>query len=166
MERVETDSVDICIIGAGVIGLAIAYQLSISRKFKNKNILLLEQESNFGQQTSSRNSEVIHAGIYYPANSLKAELCVRGKELLYAYCKQFNIPFKRLGKLIVANDLETDQLLDLEQRAQENGVDDLQLLDEGQIKKLEPTISAKTALFSPSTGIIDSQWFHRNHCFS
>jgi L-2-hydroxyglutarate oxidase LhgO len=156
MERVETDSVDICIIGAGVIGLAIAYQLSISRKFKNKNILLLEQESNFGQQTSSRNSEVIHAGIYYPANSLKAELCVRGKELLYAYCKQFNIPFKRLGKLIVANDLETDQLLDLEQRAQENGVDDLQLLDEGQIKKLEPTISAKTALFSPSTGIIDS----------
>lgn len=162
MEHTENDSVDICIIGAGVIGVAIAYQLS--RKFKDKklSILLLEQEPNFGQQASSRNSEVIHAGIYYAVNSLKAKLCVRGKELLYDHCKQFDIPFKRLGKLIVANDLETGQLLELEQRAQENGVDDLQFLDEAQIKKLEPAVSAKAALLSPSTGIIDSHSYMRS----
>lgn len=153
------DSFDICVIGAGVIGLAIAYELA--RKYKNQdvNIVILERESSFGQHISSRNSEVIHAGIYYPTNSLKAELCVAGKELLYSYAKQFDIPHKKIGKLIVAKNAELDALEKLREKAIANGVLDLELLDRAELKKLEPDIEADAALHSPSTGIIDSHGY-------
>ena len=97
------DRFDICIIGAGVVGLASAYELAKKFSKRNISIVVLEQEPSFGQHTSSRNSEVIHAGIYYPEASLKAKLCVAGKELLYAHCTQFDIPHKKIGKLIIVN---------------------------------------------------------------
>ena len=104
------DSFDVCVIGAGVIGLAIAYELAKKYRNQDVSIVILERESSFGQHISSRNSEVIHAGIYYPVGSLKAELCVAGKELLYSHCEQFNIPHKKIGKLIVAKHTEVDAL--------------------------------------------------------
>lgn len=150
------DNYDICVIGAGVIGLAIAYELA--KKYKNQDIsiLILERESSFGQHISSRNSEVIHAGIYYPKGSLKAELCVSGNKLLYSHCEEFGIPHQRIGKLIVAKYSEVDALEQLRQKAVVNGVLDLQLLNREQLQKLEPLIDADIALHSPSTGIIDS----------
>ncbi|MBL4582829.1 MAG: NAD(P)/FAD-dependent oxidoreductase, partial [Gammaproteobacteria bacterium] len=120
------------------------------------SIVILERESNFGQHISSRNSEVIHAGIYYPKGSLKAELCVTGKELLYSHCEQFNIPHQKIGKLIVAKSAEVDALAQLKQKAIANGVLDLRLLNKVELQKLEPHIEADAALLSPSTGIIDS----------
>jgi L-2-hydroxyglutarate oxidase LhgO len=152
----DRDSFDICVIGAGVIGLAIAYELA--KKYKNQDIsiVILERESSFGQHISSRNSEVIHAGIYYPAGSLKAGLCVAGKELLYSHCSQFDIPHQKIGKLIVAKNSEVDALEQLKKNAIANGVLDLQLLNRAQLQKLEPHIEADAALYSPSTGIIDS----------
>jgi len=147
------DKVEIVIIGAGVVGLAIAAELSK----KSENVVLLEIESAFGQGTSSRNSEVIHAGIYYPKDSLKAKLCVDGNRLLYKYCEENAIPHKRIGKLIVAqNENEFKGLKDLEKKAIDNGVNDLVWLDPKQIKAMEPSLNAYAALFSPSTGIIDS----------
>jgi L-2-hydroxyglutarate oxidase LhgO len=150
------DGFDICVIGAGVIGLAIAYELA--KKYKNQDIsiVILERESSFGQHISSRNSEVIHAGIYYPTGSLKAELCVAGKQLLYNHCEQFDIPHRKVGKLIVAKNSEIAALQQLKQKAIANGVLDLQLLNREQLQKLEPQIEADVALHSPSTGIIDS----------
>lgn len=150
------DNFDICVIGAGVIGLAIAYELA--KKYKNQklSIVILEREASFGQHISSRNSEVIHAGIYYPTGSLKAGLCVTGKELLYSHCEQFDIPHQKIGKLIVAKNSEIDALTELKQKAVANGVLDLQLLNRAELQKLEPHIEADAALLSPSTGIIDS----------
>jgi len=146
------DKVDTIIVGAGVIGLAIAARLS---QFQ-KNVLLIDKNQSFGEETSSRNSEVIHAGIYYPQNSLKAELCVAGKNRLYEYCAQRHIPFKRLGKLLVAhNEDEEEYLQQTIEQAKRNGVNDLSLLTEKQIKEREPALSATSALHSPSTGIID-----------
>lgn len=143
----------ITIIGAGVVGLAIAAELSK----KYKDIVLLEKESFFGQGISSRNSEIIHAGIYYPEDSLKAKLCVEGNKLLYQFCLDNNIPHKQLGKLIVAeDDNEVEQLQELKKKAVRNGVNDLSWLDERQIKEIEPAVRACAALFSPSTGIIDT----------
>jgi L-2-hydroxyglutarate oxidase LhgO len=153
------DSFDICVIGAGVIGLAIAYELAKKYKNQNVSILILERESNFGQHISSRNSEVIHAGIYYPTGSLKAELCVTGRELLYSHCEQFGIAYQRIGKLIVAKNTEADALVQLKESAIANGVLDLQLLNKVELQKLEPHIKADTALHSPSTGIIDSHGY-------
>ncbi|NQV69163.1 MAG: NAD(P)/FAD-dependent oxidoreductase [Pseudohongiella sp.] len=150
------DKFDICIIGAGVVGLAIARQLSATAEFSKLSILLLEQETSFGQHTSSRNSEVIHAGIYYPTGSLKAKLCLRGKQLLYSHCEKFDIPFKRIGKLIVAEETEIDQLQALKVKAEENGVLDLQWIDKQRLAVIEPAVKSHTALLSPSTGIIDS----------
>jgi L-2-hydroxyglutarate oxidase LhgO len=147
------EKVSIAIIGAGVVGLAVAAELSK----KIKDIVLLEKESSFGQHISSRNSEIIHAGIYYPKNSLKAKFCVEGKNLLYAFCEENQIPFRKLGKIIVAaEEGEIDQLQELERKAKANGVDDLSWLNKKQIEELEPEVSAVSALFSPSTGIIDS----------
>lgn len=147
------EKVHITIVGAGVIGLAIAAELSQ----KYQDVVLLEKETAFGQGTSSRNSEVIHAGIYYPKNSLKAKLCVEGNKLLYAFCKKYNIPHKRLGKLIVAvEEGEIDSLQKLEKQAKANGVNDLQWLNSQQVKELEPNIKSVAALLSPSTGIIDT----------
>lgn len=147
------NKVGITIIGAGVIGLAIAAELSK----QHKDIVLLEKESSFGQHTSSRNSEVVHAGIYYPKDSLKAKLCVEGNKLLYDFCEKYSVPHARLGKLIVAmNDGEVVQLEELMERGMGNGVRGMRFLESAEIEALEPSIKAKKALFSPSTGIIDS----------
>jgi L-2-hydroxyglutarate oxidase LhgO len=144
---------DITIIGAGVIGLAIAEKISE----EHKNIFLIEKHLTFGQETSSRNSEVIHAGIYYTKDSLKSRLCVEGKWLLYDYCKKYDIPFKNCGKLIVAtSESEIAVIEGIRQTAIKNGVDDLVVMEKDQIAELEPNITALKALFSPSTGIVDS----------
>ena len=150
------DSFDICIVGAGAVGLAIAYQLSSSVNFRHRSIVILERESNFGQHSSSRNSEVIHAGIYYATDSLKAKLCVRGKQLLYEHCERFDIPYRRLGKLIVAQENDSTQLQSVARQAMANGVTDLRWLDQRELQATEPAICAETALFSPSSGIFDS----------
>ncbi|MBK7132935.1 MAG: NAD(P)/FAD-dependent oxidoreductase [Bacteroidales bacterium] len=144
---------DITIIGAGVIGLAIAEKLSAA----HQNLFLIEKHPTFGQETSSRNSEVIHAGIYYTKDSLKSKLCVEGKNLLYDFCRRYDLPFNNCGKLIVAtSDEEISVIEGIRQTAIRNGVNDLQVLDKHQIAELEPNIFALKALFSPSTGIIDS----------
>jgi L-2-hydroxyglutarate oxidase LhgO len=144
---------EITIIGAGVVGLAIAERLSE----EYSNVFLIEKHPTFGQETSSRNSEVIHAGIYYPKGSLKARLCVEGKSLLYDYCKKYEIPFNNCGKLIVAtSDEEISVIEGIRQTALNNGVDDLAVLGREQIAGMEPDIFALKALFSPSTGIVDS----------
>ena len=156
------DRFDICVAGAGVVGLAIAYQISSSPAYANASIVLLEKEKSFGQITSSRNSEVIHAGIYYATDSLKAKLCAAGKELLYEHLQKFNLPYNKLGKLIVAQTEEEDALRTVNDKALENGVDDLTLLDRQQLKKLEPSVQGNVALFSPSTGIIDCHAYMQN----
>ncbi|GAA4652153.1 NAD(P)/FAD-dependent oxidoreductase [Kistimonas scapharcae] len=150
------EKVDTVIIGAGVIGLAIARQLARP----GKSVFVLEQHDRFGEETSSRNSEVIHAGIYYPSGSLKAFLCVRGKALLYNYCEQHRIPCRRTGKLIVATTAaETGQLKHIYSHAAANGVRDLQWLSQEKLKEKEPAVTGIAALFSPSTGIIDSHTY-------
>jgi L-2-hydroxyglutarate oxidase LhgO len=147
------EKIDITIVGAGIIGLAVAKELSSP----DKDILIIEKNQSFGQETSSRNSEVIHAGIYYPKNSLKAKTCLEGKALLYEFCQKNNVAHKKLGKLIVAIcDNELKDLEDLFKRGRENGIEDLKLLTQEEIKKLEPEIEARKAIYSPSTGIIDS----------
>ncbi len=142
----------IVIIGAGVIGLAIAK--TISSTFDN--VYVIEKHKTFGQETSSRNSEVIHSGIYYPEYSLKAQLCVEGKQLLYDYCAKKGIPHKKIGKLIVANNsIEEAILKKIKQQSIKNGVDQVYLLTNQDVKNIEPHIQASTALFYPTTGIID-----------
>jgi len=144
---------EITIIGAGVIGLAIGE--NVSRE--HSDIFVVEKHQTFGQETSSRNSEVIHAGIYYPEGSLKAQLCLRGKNLLYDFCRKYEIPFKNCGKLIVAtSDEEIEIIGTIRENASRNGVDDLVVLEKEEIMKMEPNIFALKAIFSPSTGIIDS----------
>ena len=150
----KAPAIDICIVGAGVVGLALARELSGA--FPAKEILLLERHDEAGQETSSRNSEVIHAGIYYPPGSLKAVTCIRGRNLLYDYCAQHQIPHKRIGKLLVASEAESSTLENIQRRAQANGVESLQLLDKWQIRALEPAVKADVALWSPETGIVDS----------
>lgn len=150
---------DITIIGAGVIGLAIADALSC----KFHNILLLEKNPSFGQEISSRNSEVIHAGIYYPPEFLKTIFCVQGNRLLYECCRKRNIPHRPIGKMIIAvSDEEITQLNTIKESAEKNGVHDLTWLDKRRTHSLEPEILAKAALFSPSTGIIDSHGLMRS----
>ncbi len=144
---------EITIIGAGVVGLAIAEKISEV----SDNVFLIEKHPTFGQETSSRNSEVIHAGIYYPKGSLKSRLCVEGKTLLYDYCKKYEIPFNNCGKLIVATSEDEISIIEgIRQTANDNGVDDLLTLVKEEISDLEPNIFALKALFSPSTGIVDS----------
>jgi L-2-hydroxyglutarate oxidase LhgO len=144
---------EITIIGAGVIGLAIAEKVSEVYK----NIFLIEKHTSFGQETSSRNSEVIHAGIYYTRDSLKSRLCVEGKWMLYDYCKKYNVPFNNCGKLIVAtSETEIPVIEGIWQTAIKNGVDDLSFIGKEEIAELEPNVFALKALFSPSTGIVDS----------
>jgi len=148
----SSETTDIVVIGAGVIGLAIARQLALS----GREVLVLEANDTFGQETSSRNSGVIHAGIYYPPASLKAQSCVQGNQLLYAYCTERNIPHSNCGKLIVASsEDQQSRLQTLQQNAINAGVDDLQWLDEADVAKLEPAVRATAALYSPSSGIVD-----------
>lgn len=147
------DKVNITIIGAGVVGLAIAAELSK----QYDEIVVLEKHDKFGQETSSRNSEVIHSGIYYPTGSLKAKLCVEGAEMLYAYCERNSVPYSRLGKLIVAiNEEEKRHLAELYNTGIQNGVKNLIFIDKNEIAKIEPNVNAISALYSPNTGIIDS----------
>lgn len=151
-----TYDVENIVIGAGVIGLAIARELAIS----GKDVIVLERHGHFGEETSSRNSEVIHAGIYYPKGSLKARFCVEGKSLLYKYCRDFNIPHSKMGKLIVATqDNELDVLKEIAIKAKNNGVSDLISLSETEARDLEPSLSCVGALLSPSTGIIDTHQY-------
>ena len=143
----------ITIIGAGVVGLAIAEK--VSEDFVD--VFLIEKHPAFGQETSSRNSEVIHAGIYYPKGSLKSKLCLEGKKLLYDYCRKYDVPFKRCGKLIVATSPDEIPILDgIRKTAIGNGVDDLEILDKSRIAEMEPSVYALQAIFSPSTGIVDT----------
>jgi L-2-hydroxyglutarate oxidase LhgO len=147
------ERVDALVIGAGVVGLAVARALALA----GREVMVLESEAAIGTGTSSRNSEVIHAGIYYPAGSLKAQLCVKGKAMLYAYCAERGIAHQRCGKLIVANT--PSQLAALPAilvKARANGVDDLVLLDRAQAQAMEPALECLGAVWSPSTGIVDS----------
>lgn len=146
-------STEAVVIGAGVVGLAVARALAQS----GREVLILEKNARIGEETSARNSEVIHAGIYYPKGSLKAKLCVEGRDRLYAFCESHNVPHKRLGKLIVATKPDQDQdLAAIRLKAADNGVTDLQPLSKAQIAALEPELTATGGLLSPSTGIIDS----------
>jgi len=145
--------IDVAIIGAGVVGLATAREIAQAKK----GIFVFEKNRTFGLETSSRNSEVIHAGIYYPEDSLKAKLCVEGKSLLYKLCDKHNIAYKKTGKIIVAADEnEISWLEELYEQGSKNGVDDLVLLSRTELKKLEPNIEARAGLLSPSSGILDS----------
>ncbi|NVE22084.1 NAD(P)/FAD-dependent oxidoreductase [Burkholderia glumae] len=148
-----TDMVDCVVIGAGVVGLAAA-RASARRGWET---VIVESESMIGTGTSSRNSEVIHAGIYYSAGSLKARLCVEGRERLYAFCEEHQVPYRRSGKLIVAaEDAQRGTLAELEAAARANGVTDLRRLSGDQARALEPALRCVAALESPSTGIVDS----------
>ncbi len=153
--------IDVAIIGAGVIGLATANEIA-QRK---KGVFVLEKNHTFGLETSSRNSEVIHAGIYNPDDSLKTRLCLEGKSLLYELCDRHDIAYKKLGKIIVAaSEDEITQLEKLYEQGSKNGVEDLMLLSRTELKKLEPNVEARAGLLSPSSGILDSstllKFFH------
>jgi L-2-hydroxyglutarate oxidase LhgO len=147
------DRVDALVIGAGVVGLATARALAQ----RGLDTIVLEQADAIGTSTSSRNSEVIHAGIYYPTGSLKARLCVKGREQLYEFCESHGVAYRRCGKLIVASgEAQVAKLADIERQAAANGVHDLQRLSSEQARAMEPALHADAALLSPSTGIVDS----------
>src|ERR1700719_1426886 len=147
------DKVECVVIGAGVIGLAVARRLAQA----GREVVVLEAAEGIGTVTSSRNSEVIHAGIYYKAGSLMARMCVSGKQALYRYCDDHGIPYRNCGKLIVATTpKETEKLQSIRAHAEANGVDDLQALTGEAACALEPALHCEAALLSPSTGIIDS----------
>jgi len=141
------DRFDICIAGAGVVGLAIAHRLL--EAFPKASIVLTEQETGFGQHTSSRLSEVIHAGIYYAPGSLKARLCIEGKEALYAFCDKYRVPYRRIGKLILSNSGCDQAITKLAHNAKSNGVDDLEYWSEDRIKVAEPAVKAAHGLTRP-----------------
>lgn len=147
------EKTDIAIIGAGLLGLAAASEAGQ----RDEEIVVIEARQDFGQETSSHNSEIIHSGLYYTAHSLKARLCLEGKRLLYQLCEEQDITCKKLGKLIVAtNRAEAKRLEELIERGKNNGVRDLTLLTAKEIKSIEPHIQAISAIHSPSTGIIDT----------
>jgi len=150
------DSVDCVVVGAGVVGLAVARRLARA----GREVVVLEAAEGIGTVTSSRNSEVIHAGIYYKAGSLMARLCVSGKRLLYRYCEEHGVPYRNCGKLIVAtNANETERLQGIRAHAEANGVEGMQLLSARDARALEPELACEAALLSSSTGILDSHAF-------
>ncbi|HPI92087.1 MAG TPA: NAD(P)/FAD-dependent oxidoreductase [Deltaproteobacteria bacterium] len=145
--------VDVTIVGAGIIGLSAACAIS----GRGRQVLLLEKEPGPGRETSSRNSEVIHAGIYYPTGSLKATLCVKGARMLYSFCEKHQIPFQRIGKVIVAAGAHEEQAVEgLWKKGMENGAEGLVMLSRTELQRREPYVSGASALLSPNTGIIDS----------
>ncbi|MFN3622662.1 MAG: NAD(P)/FAD-dependent oxidoreductase [Hyphomicrobium sp.] len=145
--------VETVVIGAGVVGLAIARALAMA----GHEVLVLERHSRIGSEASSRNSEVIHAGLYYPPGSLRATLCVAGKEMLYRFCRENGVAHKRCGKLLVAtSEAEVPRLETIAANAVANGVADLQRLGAGEARSLEPALECVAAYLSPSTGIVDS----------
>lgn len=148
--------IEAVVVGAGVIGLAIAAELADA----GQDVLVVERHRTFGTETSSRNSEVIHAGIYYPEGSLRAKLCVEGRERLYAFAETYDVPVNRCGKLLVATtEDEIAQLAALEAKAVRNGVTDLRRLTRDEVRTLEPDVRCVAATLSPSTGIIDGHAF-------
>jgi len=146
------EQVEAVVIGAGVVGLAVGRALAAS----GLETVVLEREAGIGSGTSSRNSEVIHAGLYYPSGSLKARLCVSGRQRLYPYCEAHGVPYRRCGKLLVATGGQTTQMEAIEKQARLNGVDDLRRISADEARRLEPALACTGALLSPSTGIIDS----------
>lgn len=150
MDAMQTD---IVIVGAGAVGLAVTERLSRT----NCNIIVVERHESFGRETSSRNSEVVHAGIYYEPGSLKARLCVEGRRLLYEFCGENDIPYRKIGKLIVGNtDEETAKAAELLDRGCENGCTELRLVNGPEAAQIEPELSCRSAVWSPETGIFDS----------
>lgn len=148
-----TESVDCVVIGAGVVGLAVAREMAMA----GREVIVLEAADMIGTETSSRNSEVIHAGIYYPKDSLKARFCVEGRRRLYQYCAEHGVPHRRCGKLIVATlGEQLDTLKQIRAAAVANGVDDMEWLGGNEAMAMEPELNCVAALLSPSTGIIDS----------
>lgn len=151
-----SDRVQAIVVGAGVVGLAVGRALALA----GHSPLIIDREDRFGTWTSSRNSEVIHAGIYYPPGSLKAQLCVAGRQQLYAFCERRGVPHRRLGKMIFAHEQNQLEVLDgIKRNAGDAGVADLVLLDRMQARELEPALNCAGALLSPSTGIVDSHAF-------
>jgi L-2-hydroxyglutarate oxidase LhgO len=147
------ETIECVVVGAGVIGLAIAREMAV----RGHEVLVVDSADSIGTETSSRNSEVIHAGIYYPRNSLKARLCVAGRERLYAYCLEHGVAHDRIGKLIVAAaEDELPTLSGIREAAHENGVADVDFVTRAAVRQMEPDIRCVGALFSPSTGIVDS----------
>ena len=148
-----SERLDCVVVGAGVIGLAVGRSLALA----GRDVVVLESEAQIGMHTSSRNSEVIHAGLYYPEDSLKARFCVQGKEMLYTYCEEHRVGCNRLGKIIVAPTAGgLDRLAEIKSQAEKNGVADLTFLSIDEVRELEPEVACGAALLSPSTGIIDS----------
>ncbi|QFT53677.1 NAD(P)/FAD-dependent oxidoreductase [Microbulbifer sp. THAF38] len=147
------EMLDTVIVGAGVLGLACAYQLSRA----GHKVMVLEQHSAIGTETSARNSEVIHAGIYYPTGSLKARACVKGKSMLYQFCQKYAVPHKQIGKLVVATDkAQLPQLRALKAQGDANSAGGLRLLNTKEALSMEPELQCAGAIYSPTTGIIDS----------
>jgi len=152
VEKVET-----VVIGAGVVGLAVARAFGIA----GHEVLLVDRAAHIGFETSSRNSEVIHAGLYYPKDSLKAKFCVRGKHMIYDYCESRSIQCNRIGKLVVASTKGQMQesIRAMQQKARQNGVTDTRILSKEDVGTMEPNVVCEGALWSPSTGIVDSHNF-------
>lgn len=150
---------EVVVIGAGVIGLAVAFKVSE----KGHTVILLEKESGYGTGVSSRSTEMIHAGIYYQTSSLKACLCLKGKRMLYEHCERYNVKYKRVGKLFIAvTQEELPRLEETRKQALSNGLDDLVDISEKELRKIEPAIRGITALFSPSSGVFDSHSFMKS----
>lgn len=147
------EKLDCVVIGAGVVGLATARALALA----GREVIVLETNNCIGSETSSRNSEVIHAGLYYPSGSFKARFCVQGRKQLYNFCDEYQVPYKRCGKFIIAtDDRQRPQLQSILENALVNGVDDIVAIDKATMKRKEPQVQCVSALWSPSTGIIDS----------
>src|SRR5688572_21240368 len=150
----DTTHIDVAVIGAGVVGLAAAMQVAQH----GHSVCVLEREPRPGMGTSTHNSQVIHAGIYYPPGSLKARLCVEGARLLYEFCEKFGVPYQQCGKLIVAqDDREIEELEALRARGEASGVRGLTMVDAAFIKRREPHVRAKAAMFSPDSGILEAE---------
>ena len=151
---------DVVVIGAGVVGLACAAELAT----RGRSVVVIERNLAVGRETSSRNSEVVHAGIYYPAGSLKASACVEGRDALYARCERFGVSHERIGKLIVACEPEEVTALEtIAERARGNGAGGIELLDASEVARREPRVRARAAMWSPNTGIVDSHGLMRSY---
>ncbi|KAL6498506.1 L-2-hydroxyglutarate dehydrogenase, mitochondrial [Orobanche hederae] len=153
-ESVPKETADAVVIGAGVVGIAVARELALEL---GREVLVIDSGPTFGTGSSSRNSEVIHAGIYYPRDSLKAIFCLIGRDLLYRYCKEHDVPHKQIGKLIVATrSSENPKLSKLMAQGIENGVEGLRMMDGQEARRMEPELQCTKALLSPASGIVDS----------
>ncbi|MCH2187106.1 NAD(P)/FAD-dependent oxidoreductase [Myxococcota bacterium] len=146
--------VDVAVVGAGVVGLAAASAIART----GRSVVIVEREAGVGRGITARNSEVVHAGLYYPPSSLKARLCVEGRVALYAWCEERRVAYRKLGKLVVATDeSEVEPLTILLERGRQNGAGDLAWLDAGEVSRLEPLVRSVAAIHSPETGIVDGQ---------